>query len=771
VNLEELALHLTNELKIKYFDERDFLSLKNYFATDFSLIGTGKNEFSASKEEASEAIIEQIKEYSGKFVIENSNFFFTKLSDTSGLVYGYLKAIPEDHEFAEEDVRLTLCFEGYPDLKLSHIHFSHPDYTQLEGKYYISSKLRKDTDSLRTDLDAYIRQLENLTTKVPGGAHQCLNDDYLTFASLSDSFLNMFGFTKREIIEKFNNQYINMIYPEDRQYVLDTVKNHGAGDPNIDFEYRVLNHENKPIWILDKCSVLPYGDDDVCFYCILIEIESRKKQQEELRLLLERYQVVANQITDIVFEWDLVKDELVFSTNWSEKFGYDPIPISLLRDNTVPENIHLDDVDAFMQLIKNINEGSPHIDTEIRIRNKYNKYIWVRIRFTLLYDQNKTPIRAIGILIDIDDEKKQKENLMDQAQKDALTGLFNKSAINRLVSEAMEHDGHDGIQALFIIDVDNFKQVNDTYGHLVGDRLLSDVAMALKSKTRATDLIGRVGGDEFLIYFSHIASVDGIKKRAQVLIDSMHDISLNASDEALTVSIGIAIFNRNTVDYLSLYQHADEALYDQKSKGRDGYTIYQQDSNTKQIKTASGTPIVSDDLLIGSQRLSQYALNTLHASTNLESDIQRMLEIIAKYYDVSRAYIFENDENNTKGIITFEWDILREDHVYNDEFEYIDSLANYEDYFDENRILCFPNVDTADHPLTEPLVQRNIKSMLQYIIIDDGKFSGGVGFEDCRETKSFTDEEIKSFRLTSSVLAIFLLQLRLKQRLKKCISQ
>lgn len=767
MNLEELALHLTNELKVKYFDERDFLSLQDFLANDFSLIGTGINEFSSSAEDAIVSIISQLDEYSGKFVVEDSNFYFTKLSDTSCLVYGNLKAIPEDSKFAVEDVRLTLGFEGYPDLKLSHVHFSHPDYTQEDGKYFVPSLLRKDTEALRTDLDAHIRRLESLTTKVPGGAHQCLNDDYLTFASYSDSFLNMFGYTADEINEKFDNRYINMIYPEDREYVLSTVRNHEVGNPNIDFEYRVLNHENKPIWILDKCSVLPY-DDDVCFYCILIEIESRKKEQEELRLLLQRYQIVISQTTDIIFEWDLLKDELVFSSNWNEKFGYEPFPISLLQENTIPDSVHPDDIEPLRQIIKNISVESPHVDTEIRLKNKFEKYIWSRIRFSLLYNEKGIAIRAIGVIIDIDEEMSQKLRLVDLAQRDALTGLFNKSAINRLVTQSMEPDGSKSLQALFIIDVDNFKQINDKYGHLCGDRILSEVAGILKNKTRATDFVGRVGGDEFLIYFPHIPSLSAIENRAKVLIDSLQSIKPTNSQQKIGCSIGIALFERNTVDYLTLYQHADEALYIQKSKGRNGYTIYNfaEDNTHVESKSASGTPIVSDTFLIGNQRLSQYALTALTQSTDLESDIGKVLEIIGQYYGVDHVYIFENNEDCSVATITYEWRDKNFPSKSLSQIEYTGSLSNYLSYFNDKGIFYSPCNDYLEDDFKEKLDSQSIKTMIQCSIIDDGKFFGGIGFEDSRTNKNFTDEEIKSFKLTSSVLQLFIIQLRLKQKLK-----
>lgn len=304
------------------------------------------------------------------------------------------------------------------------------------------------------------------------------------------------------------------------------------------------------------------------------EVTTRRQQQEELRLRLEQHQIIMDQTTDILFEWDIRKDTLNFSSNWRKKFGYNPIDAGISNRIPLSENIHTEDMPAFLKIMKDTAAGEPYSETEFRIKDREGCYRWCRIRATAQFDDEGRAVKAVGVVLDINEEKKEKQNLLKLAQRDPLTGIYNKAATNALVARRMEDFDFTVMEALMVIDVDYFKAVNDTYGHMAGDNILSAVAAQLKIHTRSSDVVGRIGGDEFLIYLPEVDSEDAALWKAQNIHTALGLLTPEAGAPPITCSIGLAIYPHGTVEYSEFFQHADEALYLRKKVGRNGVTLY-----------------------------------------------------------------------------------------------------------------------------------------------------------------------------------------------------
>lgn len=304
------------------------------------------------------------------------------------------------------------------------------------------------------------------------------------------------------------------------------------------------------------------------------EITDRKREQEELRLRLEQHQIIMNQTTDILFEWDIRKDTLTFSANWHKKFGYDPIGHAISGRIPLSDNIHSEDMPAFVRIMKDTAAGKQYSEAEFRIKDSKKQYCWCRIRATTQFDDSGHSIKAVGVIQDINAEKKEKQKLMKMAQRDPLTGIYNKSATNALVTRHMADFDSTVLQALLIIDVDYFKAVNDTYGHMVGDNILSAVAAQLRTLIRSSDVVGRIGGDEFLVYLAQVKNEDAALCKAQNIHAALGLLTPEPGAPCITSSIGMAVFPHGTVQYTNLYQYADSALYLRKDKGRNGVTVY-----------------------------------------------------------------------------------------------------------------------------------------------------------------------------------------------------
>ncbi|MEG2814143.1 MAG: diguanylate cyclase, partial [Oscillospiraceae bacterium] len=238
---------------------------------------------------------------------------------------------------------------------------------------------------------------------------------------------------------------------------------------------------------------------------------------------------------------------------------------------------------AFVKIMRDTASGVPYSEAEFRIRNIKGRYTWCRIRATAQFDRDGRAVKAVGVILDINEEKKERQNLQKLAQRDSLTGIYNKSATNALVAHRMEDFDFTVLQALMIIDVDYFKSINDTYGHMTGDSIISAVATQLKSHVRVSDVVGRVGGDEFLVYLPEVESEDAALWKAQNLHSAIGMLSPEKGADHITASIGVAVFPHGTVEFSELFRYADEALYLRKDKGRNGVSVFDKRSIESEI--------------------------------------------------------------------------------------------------------------------------------------------------------------------------------------------
>lgn len=763
------AITFAEKLANQYFVRRELDTLPQYMNENISWIGSGSDEVSRNMKDAQRALAREFRECGSAFTIAKHHFEASLLSDAFCVVYGTLCIVPDDAALVEEQIRFSLVVEKTDSgMKLFHLHLSHADRDQAEGHFYVPKSARSDAKSLRMALNSRSRQLESLTRNIPGGAHQCKNDQYLTLLSMSDGFFTMFGYTREEIHTLFHDRFLEMIHPCDRTEMLINIQKQLECGRDMELEYRVLRKDGTSVWVLDKGRLLEDGEGSACFYCLLMEITERKREQEELRLSLERHQVIMDQATDIIFEWDIRADTLSFSPNWRKKFGYDAIHTKISGRIPLSQNIHPDDIPAFVKIMSDTAAGTPYSETEFRIKSSNGRYCWSQIRATAQFDSEHRAIKAVGVIIDIDEEKKEKQTLLDMAQKDALTGLYNKAAINALVERRMENMETNSIQALFILDVDHFKEVNDTYGHLCGDSVLSDVSAVLKSHVRSTDLVGRIGGDEFLIYLPDMANVTAVQQKAEDLRMALTRLTPEIGAPPVTCSIGIAAAHNGGIDYETLYKNADLALYHQKNFGRDGATFYDP-------TLCGASPVESRVTEIDSEieggkvdnYMAQYCFRSLYAAQDIEVALRRLLEIIGRSYDVSRAYIFEDSEDGQHCSNTFEWcaDNVVPQIASLQNLSYMDDLDDYKKNFDEHGLFYLADVRETSPNLKSVLEPQGIRSMLQCAVLDEGEFVGYIGFDECRSYRAWSAKQVAAFKLTADVLSAFLVRIRQKRQM------
>lgn len=209
----------------------------------------------------------------------------------------------------------------------------------------------------------------------------------------------------------------------------------------------------------------------------------------------------------------------------------------------------------------------------IEYRHYYqDSYIWVRSNIYLNITPKTNELNIVIVTRNIDEEKTKELILINQAERDMLTGLYNRESIKNRVDDFFLTGKRSG--AFFILDLDNFKSINDNYGHHYGDIVLKDTAKILLNNFRDEDLIGRLGGDEFVIFMKEIKNSDVIEKKAKALKKELKRVYKEQGKEIeISASIGIvAVFNSKK-SFESLYLAADKIMYEVKNNKKDGYKI------------------------------------------------------------------------------------------------------------------------------------------------------------------------------------------------------
>ena len=217
--------------------------------------------------------------------------------------------------------------------------------------------------------------------------------------------------------------------------------------------------------------------------------------------------------------------------------------------------------------------GPGKFDEQILRLGKTNgEYIWCRVYRTLLMDENNNVVSILGKIVDVDEEVKEKRQLEHKSRTDMLTGLLNKQTFEKEVREYVENNTAANSCFIFI-DMDHFKDINDKFGHSVGDKVIKEVAKKIQLLFANFDLVGRFGGDEFCIFVKDIPR-DTLIDRLRFAVKKMEqEYEHDANVVKLSASIGAAYCKRVHISYKELMDVADAAAYQAKDNGRNCYII------------------------------------------------------------------------------------------------------------------------------------------------------------------------------------------------------
>lgn len=301
------------------------------------------------------------------------------------------------------------------------------------------------------------------------------------------------------------------------------------------------------------------------------------EEKEKLEVSEERFRLLARDSDVLVFELNNLDHTLEFNENFEKILGIKPDYQSFLDGKWV----YPDDVTAFSRILPQFSSKKGVMTRNIRFCNFAGVYIWFSVLTSIFADDRGRVVRILGKMMNIDENMREKEALRLRAETDSMTGLYNKMATEELVTHALrKYKG--SVCALLIVDMDNLKRINDTLGHTQGDRAIVRFADALQRTFRSTDIVGRIGGDEFMVFLINVQSshqliliLDAIVKKWDSLYTGEKD------DYPVHGSIG-AVMTNGSENFHELYRRADTALYKAKRSGKGGYALYAPETEEKE---------------------------------------------------------------------------------------------------------------------------------------------------------------------------------------------
>lgn len=406
------------------------------------------------------------------------------------------------------------------------------------------------------------------------GLFCCRNDLNLTLVNEESDVTGLIGFTNMQLQEIHQNSLMSMVLVKYRDELRQKLSEQLECCDEVETSFPVNCKDGTVKWLLCRgCRVTdPEGREYLTG--VLVDITRSQQKYDAQKKTLEQCQIILSQTENVVFEWDCIKDTISFSRAWEKVFGYAPSMTGVVGVLNNGVTFHPEDVKQLMKQLHYMQGGKAYQTVDIRIMHVRGEYMWCRLRATGIYDDSTGKLlKIVGVIIVIEDEMKATMALQKRAEHDSLTGLLNAKTTRKRAEEYLAERGEEKC-ALLVIDLDNFKQINDRFGHMHGDAVLVRVAETIRKHFRSQDIVGRIGGEEFMVLIKDVSDVGLIHRRCDQLIEAMHDIYKGAmQDIVVSCSIGAVMAEYEEKTYSQLFALADQAMYQAKEQGRDRYVF------------------------------------------------------------------------------------------------------------------------------------------------------------------------------------------------------
>lgn len=557
----------------------------------------------------------------------------------------------------------------------------------------------------------------------------------------------------------------NIVSKEDGKRIVSLCKEIENGKPETEIELKMRGLDGVERWVKLKCNTI-FDVSNKAIKSIgiaeditdIIELKTRYQIEREQRETLSEDAMI---YLEANLDENKVVTRRILKNNYLEYYSgssYDRF-IDNLSDYVIKsEKGKLCRELKRKNLVELYSKGIRNHDFEYQLYNKKSKaYQYVKISILLLNINNS--VYGCIYIIDINDSKEENLELQKKAELDPLTGLYNRkiieSKINQIIKEFPE-----AWHALMILDVDNFKAINDNMGHLYGDALLCEIANKIKTRFRNDDLIARLGGDEYLILMKNIYDQDLAVEKAKDLckvLSGTYGTSKIKID--ISVSIGVALYPQCGSNFDMLYHCGDIALYKVKNTTKNGVCLYDKKMELETNIIKNRETIVEDRKPKNfSENVGVYIFRILYNCQDINETVTAVLELLGMHYNMTRSALFIKKLGSQEFILQNIW---TNNNKPSSSIKSTSStkLDKFISLFDEAGMLWIEDINSDE---VDPFVKEfykglNIKTAVNYLIKNGQNVIGIIALE-YDHIYRFSLEEKEVITTACAIIGTFVLK-------------
>jgi diguanylate cyclase (GGDEF)-like protein/PAS domain S-box-containing protein len=367
---------------------------------------------------------------------------------------------------------------------------------------------------------------------------------------------------------------------EDERRIIQT------GSPLLSKEEREIWPDGTETWVVtNKMPLLNAEGSVVGTFGISHDITARKRAENALRHAEEKYRAIFEDAVVGIFQITPEGRPLSINRALAQMHGFDTPEQLMTEVLDIAADLFVDP-SRMTEFRRTLAENGIVRSVEVQVYRRDRTKKWVLANMRAVRDLNGAIVFLEGTVEDITDRKLAEERVQFLAYYDALTGLPNRMLLHDRLGRALANARRNREKvALLFLDLDRFKDINDSLGHSVGDLLLQEVSERLKKWARAQDTVARIGGDEFLIALTTIRNAPDAAVAAERIMDAMtSEFMIQGRSFAVSCSIGISIYPENGADSETLIKNADAAMYSAKESGRNAFRFFTENMNSQAVE-------------------------------------------------------------------------------------------------------------------------------------------------------------------------------------------
>jgi len=425
------------------------------------------------------------------------------------------------------------------------------------------------------------RMLDTLIDNIDGLIYCTLYDNQWTMIFASVGCKELTGYDANDVMFNKLISYEEITLEADRQIVRDKINMAIKMRARFEIEYRIQHADGDIIWVSERGSPIYNENGQIqAIKGIIQNISNRKSIEQALHDAESHYRSIFENAIEGIFQTSPAGQYLMVNPALARMYGYDSPEELMSKFSNIREQLYVD-VNRRQEFIQTIKKHQSLQNFESLAYKKDGSIICISENARIVRDEAGNLLYYEGTVEDITIRKNYENNLEYQATHDLLTGLPNRNMLNDRLQQCINFaNRYKNKMAVAFLDLDQFKLINDSMGHEVGDQLLLIMAERLSSCIREIDTVVRLGGDEFVILISNIDNLNSLTTSIKRILTSVAEpCVINKLDYTVTCSIGISIYPEDGIKPSTLLKNADSAMYKAKKSGRNNYQVFTQELN------------------------------------------------------------------------------------------------------------------------------------------------------------------------------------------------